>query len=324
MAGQNTNFAKYTRSRIKGLEKKIDRVSDRISRILVNAFSSGNTSNAFWNKVRSDLRAEYKKLEKIYSDWAKEEIPKTYRRSVAAQMSRINNLKSVTNEAQKNITSLLKTNSSRVIQQILAADAIASYNQALAAGLNNVFRLTRVAQQTLINESIINREIIDALEQGNLRRGISGLSREFRTKLQQIVPNQWYVQAGSKRYKPSFYAELLARTKFHEAQAQGTVITANNYNTDLVHVSTHNTTTEICQQYENKIFSLSGKDKRFPIIDQTSPFHPNCLHTMNVVFESQLVAANELNQFSNFSRGVPGSEPPRPTSWKPVSKRTAA
>jgi hypothetical protein len=98
---------------------------------------------------------------------------------------------------------------------------------------------------------------------------------------------------------------------------------ANNYGTDLVQVSSHNTTTKICMPYEGKVYSISGKDKRFPPLMNTPPYHPNCLHLIFPTFESGMIAQGTLDSFSAFSMGKI-SKPPLPASFKPISKRLVA
>jgi hypothetical protein len=138
-----------------------------------------------------------------------------------------------------------------------------------------------------------------------------------------MVAEKQFVQAGRYKYKPSYYAEMVSRTKFHEAHSYAAVATAGNYGTDLVIISAHNTRTEICLDYEGKVFSLSGGDQRFPRLDQFPPFHPNCLHLMFPQFESGMLVQGTLKQFSDFSLGK-AARPPFPKSFIPVSKRGAA
>jgi len=113
---------------------------------------------------------------------------------------------------------------------------------------------------------------------------------------------------------------MVSRVKFHEAQSAAARQTAANYDTDLIRISTHNTTTAICQEYEGKIFSISGKDKRFPILDQSPPFHVNCLHYETVTFEESLLAQGALDKYSEFSLGET-DRPPTDPGFVPVSKR---
>ena len=79
----------------------------------------------------------------------------------------------------------------------------------------------------------------------------------------------------------------------------------------------------ICIPYEGRIYSVNGKDKRFPPLDNTTPYHPNCLHLMFPAFVSAMEAQGSLDAFSAFSKGKI-SRPPVPAGFIPISKRKVA
>ena len=90
---------------------------------------------------------------------------------------------------------------------------------------------------------------------------------------------------NGKRWKTEKYAETLARTTNITANSETNLIIAENAGTDLVRISAHNTKTPFDAQFEGRIFSVKGKDKRFPPLLYKPPYHPNCLHVMQPVFE---------------------------------------
>ncbi len=122
---------------------------------------------------------------------------------------------------------------------------------------------------------------------------------------------------------PEYYAEMVTRVKFHEAQAQAAVVTAGNYGTSLVHVSSHNTTTAICQKFEGKVFSINGKDKRFPLLTDIPPFHVNCLHLLFPMFVESMEVEGTLKEWEAFSNGR-SSMPPSPSNFKPIDTRAVS
>lgn len=76
-----------------------------------------------------------------------------------------------------------------------------------------------------------------------------------------------------------------------------------NVETDYVLVSTHNSTCETCQKYEGKVFSISGKDTRFPQLDDVPPFCEKCRHTIHATFEWALKMNDLLPKYIAFSNG---------------------
>jgi hypothetical protein len=87
-----------------------------------------------------------------------------------------------------------------------------------------------------------------------------------------------------RNYKIKDYAKLCVYTEASRAQAKATVNIAMEYDSDLIQVSDHNTTTPQCELYEGKVFSISGKDPDFPYYDDFIPVHPNCKHTITITF----------------------------------------
>lgn len=59
-------------------------------------------------------------------------------------------------------------------------------------------------------------------------------------------------------------------------------------NCELVQASDHNATCEICSIYQNRVYSVNGKDKRFPKLPKEfieyGGFHPGCRHTLYPFF----------------------------------------
>ena len=81
------------------------------------------------------------------------------------------------------------------------------------------------------------------------------------------------------------YAMLCARSTTREAgnTAREIQLTENGY--DLMEMTEHFPTCEVCAALQGKVFSISGNDKRFPPLsmayrDGYHNVHPNCRHVM--------------------------------------------
>ena len=107
---------------------------------------------------------------------------------------------------------------------------------------------------------------------------------------------------NGKRWKTEKYAETLARTTNITANSETNLIIAENNETDLVKISDHNTKTPFDAQFEGRIFSIKGKDKRFPLLLYKPPYHPNCLHIMQPVFEGFYSPADLQKEIDNSNR----------------------
>ena len=99
--------------------------------------------------------------------------------------------------------------------------------------------------------------------------------------------------SGKRAYQVSLdaYAAMVARSTTREAGnlARETQLTANGY--DLVRMTSHYPTCEICAQFQGRVYSISGDDKRFPPLSRAFSsgyrnIHPNCRHSVHPYVES--------------------------------------
>jgi len=284
------------------LSKRLTKMEIKLQKLLVSSMRNPRTSSIYWRAVRREITLIYQQMNEVYASWSKSQIKGRYGRSLQKMNARIQVMKSVSNSAQRGILDILNSRASTQIVSTLYGSAVDSFLNATALGQRNLFRLTRMTQQTLIQESLIDVTIAAGFDLGDLRKAADALSGQLWSKLWESAEGGNFVQAGARKFTPQYYAELVARTKFHDAQSQAALMTAANYDTDLIQVSTHNTTTRICIPFEGKIYSISGTSKLFPPLFDTSPFHVNCLHLMFPAFISAMETQGTLKSFSAFSR----------------------
>jgi hypothetical protein len=94
-----------------------------------------------------------------------------------------------------------------------------------------------------------------------------------------------------REIKLDAYAALVARSTTREAANQATIDQLVQNNHDLVKMSSHNTACAVCIPFENRVYSISGNDKRFPPLSIAfeppyANIHPNCLHVLLPYIES--------------------------------------
>lgn len=131
----------------------------------------------------------------------------------------------------------------------------------------------RASQYAAIAQDIANGSLIQSRHKSALKQLLEAHSEEKMTVI------------NGKNWKTEKYAEMLARTTNITANSETNLIIAENSDTDLVRISDHNTKTPFDAQFEGRIFSINGKDTRFPRLLYKPPYHPNCLHIMQPVFE---------------------------------------
>lgn len=109
----------------------------------------------------------------------------------------------------------------------------------------------------------------------------------------------------------SAYAETVARSIVAETQNTCIKNVAKENGHDLVKMTSHYGACPVCVPYEGRVYSLSGKDKRFPSIKNVPGFrdgynniHPRCSHRIGVWVEKYGDAEKEIKN-SNKPFNIP-------------------
>lgn len=202
-----------------------------------------------------------------------------------------NELKIATNELSKQGIALSNELNSQVHQSTLAT-ITSDTMMDLQAALRQAFFTT----VTTINQTLLE-------VQSDISRGI--LYGQNRRKIIQKVSDS-FVKGGMKSFRTidnkllplDFYTETVVRTKLSTARTHAHV---NHYlatDNELVYVTGNLDTCSECAKYQDKVFSLTGKDKRFPQLDvrDVIPVHPNCKCSVRP-FVADFKSDSEINKY---------------------------
>jgi len=143
---------------------------------------------------------------------------------------------------------------------------------------------------------VIGRQVNDiyrelALE--NVRGTVVGYdtwkqtARRFREQLAERGVTGFKDRSG-RMWNMRTYCEMHARTVCMEAHLQGTANRLVEQGHDLVKVSTHRGACELCQPWQGKILSITGKTKGYPTLEEAKAaglFHPNCRHAYGLYID---------------------------------------
>lgn len=121
-----------------------------------------------------------------------------------------------------------------------------------------------------------------------------------------------------RKWRLDTYAEMCARTVTREAASVATINTCREAGLDLVRITTHYPTCELCAPLQGKVFSISGKDSRYPKLtdERRPPIHPHCRHVLTPYVRELDDKAEETERFSN----QPLNVDPRSEAEKQVYK----
>lgn len=304
----------------KQLAQRLRHVQIELDRLVAEVAGTSQVSNTYWLHTRRKMTALYEELRTITRKYTTVHIPRAYDLSIRESIANLKASRFTPRVIYYNAFS-----NSHVYAQGLASildDTLGAFDQGYTQGETAFLRLMRATQQVNVMEKQINQAIQDGyLESGSPQ----GTAKALRAELLKKLSDGKFVTIINKngdpmRYTVDAYAELVTRTKLIEATTVGVTTAIRAAGGDLVQVSVHNTSCEICMEYEGKIYSLSGSDPDFPPAADLPPYHPRCRHTVDPAFREGMDAQGTLDQFIGFSNGEIEEHPTR-TSFVPLSKR---
>ncbi len=234
-------------------------ILERINRGLLR----GNDLNYFQTMLQN-VRAILNDILDGSRTWCEEAVPQIY------------------TEGMKNADAMLKDAGA-----IVKAGFGAIHQQAVQVLAENAFqRFEDVVQVIGRQVNDIYREL--ALE--NVRGTVVGYdtwkqtARRFREQLAERGVTGFKDRSG-KMWNMRTYTEMVARTTTAEAHLQGTANRLVEQGHDLIKVSTHRGACELCQPWQGKILSITGKTKGYPTLEEAKAaklFHPRCRHAYSL------------------------------------------
>ncbi|PKH09853.1 phage minor capsid protein [Planomicrobium sp. MB-3u-38] len=122
--------------------------------------------------------------------------------------------------------------------------------------------ITRRANQRSLIEGQTRREATALAVAEATERGITGIITANGAR----VPVDKYL-AGTIQYFQ------------RKAHVDGAINRMTENGQDLLYVNSVGITCSICAQYQGRVYSISGNDRRFPRLDRRPPYHGHCVHS---------------------------------------------
>lgn len=209
-----------------------------------------------------DIEEITKELEKETRVWLEEEVPKQYNEGSFQAIS----------ECKTHELVLKRTEFGQIHKEAVEALVEDAYLD-FANGLEGVKRAGREFISEMIKLKINERIVVGAIKGESVYK--------IKREVKKLVEDRGFtalIDRGSKRWKIDTYAEMLVRTHTIKANNAGFSNRLLENGLELVEMSSHGSSCPICKEYEGKVFSLTGNDKRFGKAP-TLPIHPNCRHS---------------------------------------------
>jgi len=240
---------------VKFYEQAEREILDRLNRALLRA-----NKTEYLVQMKKEIEAILQQLREGNRTWVEQAIPRVYSQGLYSADAML-----------KDIGATVKAGFGAIHQQ--AAQVLAE---------NAYQRFEDVVQVIGRQVNDIYREL--ALE--NVRGTVVGYdtwkqtARRYREQLAERGVTGFKDRSG-RMWNMRTYCEMHARTVCMEAHLQGTANRLVEQGHDLVKVSTHLGACELCQPWQGKILSITGKTKGYPTLEEAKAaklFHPRCRH----------------------------------------------
>lgn len=177
-----------------------------------------------------------------------------------------------------------------------------------------------------INQITVGRRTQDYIRQAALQATAKKLTtgqtvRQMQQDLQNKLVDSKITSvayANGTEHNIKDYAAMVARTTTAETQNTAQVVQGNAWGYDLVRMTSHYPTCEVCAMYQGRVYALTkeaangkykgknGKPLRFAylydtaLVDGYNTIHPNCRHRF-AIFPANAYTKDELAEFSRQS-----------------------
>ncbi len=158
----------------------------------------------------------------------------------------------------------------------------------------------RVQHATDLQKEKIN-QAINQIEKSGYGVTVERVKDLLKDTLEKENKSLFVTYSNGSKMPLEKYAEMCARTSRLETINTGVFNRVKELGYDLVLCSVVPNCCPYCKKYEGKVYSISGKDKRFPALYETAlqkgynVMHPNCRHEFTLFVES-MVTATDLNK----------------------------
>jgi hypothetical protein len=175
--------------------------------------------------------------------------------------------------------------------QEIIDSAIANVSEAVRSAVTGISRSSSRILDSATREKL-RGVIFEGKDKGSTLREIKGRLVDKINK-----GGVRLIDSRGRNWTPDAYAEMLGRTEYMNMYNNGVVSQMLHKEQDLAYITSYATCQcDICQQWEGKVVSLTGKTEGYPTLDDAlgeGMFHPNCLHRLRPL--PQDVAKRELS-----------------------------
>lgn len=157
-------------------------------------------------------------------------------------------------------------------------------------------RRIAVAMGNWTDDVAANAQFMARTEKQHLRRisadifreaSLTGKTRRQVTKELQTraleLPSFQVIDRAGKQWNTNAYFKMLGRTVLHGQGREAYIDVMQDQGKDLARITVSGNSCPACNEWENRIVSVSGNSKQYPSLNEATSrglFHPNCVHSL--------------------------------------------
>lgn len=252
----------------------------RLAEIITGNYGAG--TKTYYNSVLKQLERLMKQLEAETGQYISTEIPRQYKKALDDTYAYFKR-----NNLQMKRPDMFSHIHSDAVSE-LANEMRYHINQGISIAGRRVMRYLDTAKDNALRQA--------GLRSAALKAAAGQTVADMQKDLMQRLANDGFLTVqygtGKRAYQVGLdsYAAMVARSTTREAGnlARENQLTENGY--DLMMMTEHYPTCEACAVLQGRVYSISGRDKRFPPLSRAFPsgyrnVHPNCRHVMTYWIE---------------------------------------
>ena len=252
----------------------------RLAEIVTGNYGAG--TKTYYNSVLKQLERLMKELEAETGQYISTEIPRQYKKALDDTYAYFKR-----NNLQMKRPDMFSHIHSDAVSE-LANEMRYHINQGISIAGRRVMRYLDTAKDNALRQA--------GLRSAALKAAAGQTVADMQKDLMQRLANDGFLTVqygtGKRAYQVGLdsYAAMVARSTTREAGnlARENQLTENGY--DLMMMTEHYPTCEACAVLQGRVYSISGRDKRFPPLSRAFPsgyrnVHPNCRHVMTYWIE---------------------------------------
>lgn len=252
----------------------------RLAEIITGNYGAG--TRTYYNSVLKQLERLMKQLEAETGQYISTEIPRQYKKALDDTYAYFKR-----NNLQMKRPDMFSHIHSDAVSE-LANEMRYHINQGISIAGRRVMRYLDTAKDNALRQA--------GLRSAALKAAAGQTVADMQKDLMQRLANDGFLTVqygtGKRAYQVGLdsYTAMVARSTTREAGnlARENQLTENGY--DLMMMTEHYPTCEACAVLQGRVYSISGRDKRFPPLSRAFPsgyrnVHPNCRHVMTYWIE---------------------------------------